>query len=285
MPSAATRVAAETLRLLPRKRMSRALGRIAALPASRAVLAQAIDLYARAYAVDLAEAEVPPGGFATFDEFFTRRLKPGARPVEGGEETLVSPADGLVEDVGPIEVGARLHVKGREYEVGELLGDPADAARFEGGSFVVVYLSPRDYHRVHTPRAGTVSWLRYLPGTLWPVFPAATRKVEGLFGRNERLVFRIDTDLGPILQVMVGAFGVGRMTTVVSDITTNTDGLPADRALTPAPSLDRCAELGRFELGSTVILLLEPGKVEWTVQPGDPVRLGRPIARVLPTRT
>ena len=151
MPSAATRVAAETLRLLPRKRLSRALGRIAASSAPSPALRRAIEIYVRAYNVDLSEAELPPGGFRTFDEFFTRRLKAGARPIEGDEHTLVSPADGRVEDVGPIEPGAIVRVKGQEYGVGDLLGDPAGAERFTGGWFTVVYLSPRDYHRVHAP--------------------------------------------------------------------------------------------------------------------------------------
>ncbi|MCK6503739.1 archaetidylserine decarboxylase [Myxococcota bacterium] len=278
------------LSVVPKNPVARLMGRTARLRLPGWLHRAVVGWFVRKYRVDLSECQGQLQDFPTLADLFVRPLRPGVRPIDPRPEVLVSPVDARVHTLGTVAGGRFAQADGIDASVAELVGpggvDAApDARRYEGGSYAILYLSPRDYHRVHTPRAGTVSWLRYLPGTLWPVFPAATRKVEGLFGRNERLVFRIDTDLGPILQVMVGAFGVGRMTTVVSDITTNTDGLPADRALTPAPSLDRCAELGRFELGSTVILLLEPGKVEWTVQPGDPVRLGRPIARVLPTRT
>lgn len=283
MPSAATRVAAETLRLLPRKRMSRALGRIAAFPASRAVIAQAIDLYARAYDVDLDEAEVPPGGFSTFDEFFTRRLKPGSRPVEGGEETLVSPADGLVEDVGPIELGARLHVKGREYEVGELLGDPADAARFEGGSFVVVYLSPRDYHRVHAAVRGPVEAVRHVGGTLLPVNRFGVESYPRLFARNERVaVFQRSEAHGEVATVLVGAIGVGRISLAFDPtVMTNVGRGPTTLRYPPesAPLLERGDELGTFHLGSTVVLLTtREHPLSLRLAAGDRARMGQAMA-------
>lgn len=283
MSSAASRVAAETLRLLPRKRMSRALGRIAALPASRAVLSQAIDLYVRAYDVDLAEAEIPPGGFATFDEFFTRRLKPGARPIEGDEDTLVSPADGLVEDVGPIEPGARLHVKGQEYEVGELLGDPADAARFEGGTFVVVYLSPRDYHRVHAGVRGPVTTVRHVGGTLLPVNRFGVESYPRLFARNERVaIFQRSEAHGEVATILVGAIGVGRIGVAFDPtIMTNVGRGPTTQRYHPdhAPLLERGDELGAFHLGSTVVVLTtrEP-PLSFRLQAGDRARMGQAMA-------
>src|SRR5690606_31395787 len=283
MPSAATRVAAETLRLLPRKRMSRALGRMAALPASRAILAQAIDLYVRAYGVDRGEAEIPPVGFATFVEFFTRRLKPGARPIEGGEETLVSPADGLVEDVGPIEPSARLRVKGQEYEVGELLGDPADAARFEGGVFAVVYLSPRDYHRVHAPVRGPVRAVRHVGGTLFPVNRFGVRSYPRLFARNERVaVFQESEAHGEVATILVGAIGVGRISLAFDPtIMTNVGRGPTTQRYhtAHAPALARGDELGTFHLGSTVVLLTGPDRpLSMLVRAGDRVRVGQAMA-------
>jgi phosphatidylserine decarboxylase len=163
--------------------------------------------------------------------------------------------------------------------VAALLGISAEEARrYEGGPFAVLYLCPTDYHRVHVPLESQISTWRYQPGTLWPVFPTATRKVEELFANNERLVFDLDTDFGRIGQVMVGAFGVGRMTTVLGPGATNDSGGFA-RSEARSTRLERGAELGRFELGSTVILVGEPGRFEWIIQPGEPVRLGRPIAR------
>lgn len=283
MPSAATRLAAETLRLLPRKRMSRALGRVAAFPAGRSLLAQAIELYVRAYDVDLAEAEVPPGGFATFDEFFTRRLKPGMRPIEGGEETLVSPSDGRVEDLGPVERGALLRVKGQEYEVGELLGDPADAERFEGGSFVVVYLSPRDYHRVHAPVRGPVTTVRHVGGTLLPVNPFGVENYPRLFARNERVaIFQRSEAHGEIATILVGAIGVGRISVAFDPtIMTNVGRGPTTVRYpeSAAPVLDRGDELGTFHLGSTVVVLTTAAHpLSFALQAGDRVRMGQAMA-------
>jgi phosphatidylserine decarboxylase len=132
---------------------------------------------------------------------------------------------------------------------------------------------------VHVPEGGTVAGYRYLPGQLWPVFPAATRKVPDLFGVNERLVFFLDTPFGRIAEVMIGAFGVGRMSTVVAPLVTNTRGAGEDVVLSPALPIGRGDEIGRFEMGSTVILLMEPGRVRWSLEPGQVVRLGQPIGR------
>lgn len=288
MPSAATRVAAETLRLLPRKRLSRALGRIASLSAAgavlpRAVLAQAIDLYVRAYDVDLSEAVVPPGGFRTFDEFFTRALVPGSRPIAGGEETLVSPADGLLEDAGPIERGAVLRVKGQAYEVGELLGDPADAKRFEGGRFAVIYLSPRDYHRVHAGVSGRVHTVRHVGGTLLPVNRFGVNNYPRLFARNERVaVFQDSERHGEVATILVGAIGVGRISVAFDpSVMTNVGRGPTTLRCPPAsaPRLARGDELGTFHLGSTVVLLTGPiaGATSLCARPGDRVRVGEAL--------
>jgi phosphatidylserine decarboxylase len=283
MPSFATRVAAETFRLLPRKRLSRGLGALAAQPASRAVLQQAIDLYVKAYGVDLAEAEIPPGGFRTFDEFFTRALREGVRPLEGGEETLVSPADGRVEDRGPVEPGATIHVKGTDYTVGELLGDPRDGERFVGGRFAVVYLSPRDYHRVHAPVSGRVHQVRHVGGTLLPVNPFGVANYPKLFARNERVaVFQQSPTHGEVVTVLVGAVGVGRISLGFDpSIMTNVGRGPSTQRYDPtnAPVLARGDELGTFHLGSTTIVLTPPDHpVELKVAAGDRVRMGRALA-------
>lgn len=283
MPSFATRVAAETLRLLPRKRLSRGLGRLASQPAARAVVQQAIDLYVKAYDVDLSEAQIPPDGFRTFDEFFTRALLEGARPIAGGDETIASPADGRVEDLGPVEPGARIHVKGSEYTIGELLGDPRDGARFDGGTFAVVYLSPRDYHRVHAPVAGLVHTVRHVGGTLLPVNSFGVASYPKLFARNERVaVFQRSEALGEVVTIMVGAVGVGRISLAFDpSIMTNVGRGPTTQRYDSgdAPRLTRGGELGKFHLGSTAIVITGPEHpVELAVQAGDTVRMGSALA-------
>ena len=269
--------------MLPRKRLSRVIGRIAAFPPAQSILTQAIDAYARAYRVDLDEAEVPPGGFRTFDEFFTRRLKPGLRPVEGDDGTLVSPADGLLEDIGDIEHGSVLRVKGQSYEVGELLGDPADASRFAGGRFAVVYLSPRDYHRVHASVSGPVHSVRYVGGTLFPVNRFGVKSYPRLFARNERVVVFQESEIhGEVATILVGAIGVGRISVAFDpSVMTNVGRGPTTQRYHPehAPTLARGDELGTFHLGSTVVLLTGPDRpLSVLARAGDRVQVGRAMA-------
>jgi phosphatidylserine decarboxylase len=206
----ATRLAAETLRFLPRKQISRVIGRVASRTGQDALVARAIDMYVRAYAVDLSECEIPSGGFRTFNEFFTRPLKGGARPLDPDAGAILSPADGKVEDAGSIDERAALRIKGRRYELGELLGDPGEADRLAGGTFVVVYLSPRDYHRVHAPVSGEVRVGRHIGGTLYPVNRIGVEHVPGLFAKNERVVIAQRSErFGEVVTVMVAALVVG----------------------------------------------------------------------------
>ncbi len=281
MPSFATRVAAETLRWLPRKRLSRGIGRVASAAARRGVLRRAIDAYVRLYDVDLSDAQVPLDGFRTFDEFFTRPLVPGARPLEGGEETLVSPADGKIESSGAIEAGATFRVKGREYSVDELLGE--NGARFEGGRFAIVYLSPRDYHRVHAPVAGPVHTVRHVGGTLLPVNAFGVEAYPNLFARNERVVVFQRSEWGEVATVLVGAIGVGRISvsfdpTVMTNVGRAPTTLHYPRAT--APDLERGQEIGMFHLGSTAIVLTSSEvEAELLVHDGQVVRMGEALGR------
>lgn len=278
-----SRVAADLLRVLPRKRISRAIGRVADVRAPSALLSGAIDLYARALDVDLSEAAVPDGGFRSFDAFFTRSLKPGARPIDADPSVLVSPADGRLEDAGPIERGATLRVKGRLYDVAELLGDTADARAFDGGAFAVVYLSPRDYHRVHSPVTGSIETVRYVGGTLFPVNDIGVRHVDRLFARNERVaVVHRSERHGAVATILVGAVGVGRITiSFEPDVVTNRDRAPRTlRYGERGPRLERGDELGMFHLGSTVIVFVGPTvPLTFTRLPGDAVRVGEALAR------
>jgi phosphatidylserine decarboxylase len=205
--------------------------------------------------VNLDEAEFNLRGYASFDEFFTRRLRRGARPI--ASSAVVSPADGRLDQLGPVRAGGRIAVKATDYSVGELIGDEAEARRYENGSFCVVYLSPRDYHRVHSPVAGQLSLVRSLPGDLFPVNSIGERHVKDLFVRNQRVALAIDTErLGRVTVVMVGAIIVGRITVTALG---GSDTRPGVYPLEPAVRLQPGDEIGVFHLGSTAVLFLEPG--------------------------
>lgn len=242
-----------------------------------------IRRFAAAYGVDLSEAARGIGEFTSFNDFFTRELKPGARPLADAEQFILSPADGAVSQLGPVTGGRIIQAKGRDYAVAEILGcGPEEAARFEGGRFMTIYLSPKDYHRVHMPAAGTLAETTYIPGDLYSVNVATAAGVDRLFARNERLSCRFDGPDGHFASIMVGAMIVAGIDTVWPN---------AFRTHVTAPVHEDFAgqgrsfvagdEMGRFYLGSTVVLLFEPGRVAWhdDLKPGDPLRMGQAIAR------
>lgn len=260
------------LSLVPRNHGARAMGWLARTGASRL----ATGAFVRAYGVDLSEAEGSLADYPTLEALFTRRLRPGARPVDPDPDALVSPVDGTVAAVATTSRGRIEVAPGRDLAIADLLGEPVDGEL----DVAVLYLSPRDYHRVHVPREGTAVAWRYVPGTLWPVFPAAVRRVDGLFARNERLVFRFSDAAGPPWwAVMVGAFGVGRITSPLCAVTSNVGAAGSEAEITPARPVARGEELGTFHLGSTVVLAAPPGRWSWAIRPGDPARVGRVIAR------
>jgi phosphatidylserine decarboxylase len=236
-------------------------------------------LFARGFAVDVDEAEQPLAGYRTFEEFFTRRLKAGARPVAGGERAAVSPVDAVVAAVGLSEGGSLVQCKGRDYTLAALLDDLGDARLFAGGAYLTLYLAPRDYHRIHAPLAGAIDGYRYIPGHLFPVNGMAVRAVPNLFCVNERLITFLSTPLGRVAVVKVGATCVGRIRAAYDDVVTNAGRGPKRwRYAQPIP-IEKGAELGVFEMGSTVILLFEPGRIRlgsglW----GARVRMGQAIA-------
>lgn len=238
-----------------------------------------LDWYCRHYGVNMDEAAEPVESFPTIVDFFTRALKDGVRPVCPAEDSVVSPADAKVYAVGKILGGRLPQAQSMDYAVSDLL---AGDERFENGEFAVLYLSPKDYHRVHSARESEVLSYRYRRGALWPVFPAATRRVRDLFARNERLIVeQRSPGLGEFCCVLVGAFGVGRMRAVFTELTTNTSANSYDSVLEPTFKLGRGDELGRFEMGSTVVLVFPPGSVSWEVEAGVDVQVGQRIARVL----
>jgi len=261
-------------------RLSRNAGRLSEVPLPPTVIDGVVRAYCSAFRVSMDEVEIPPGGFRTFNDFFTRRLKPGSRDVEEDADTLVSPCDGRIMSVGTVRRGLALQAKGSTYPVARLLGDEALCARFEGGPYVTIYLSPRDYHRVHFPCDGEVVRSLHLPGCLYTVAPRAVDIVECLLCRNERLVTVMDTRFGTVAVTMVGAAGVGRISVsygpVVTNVGTNTGTTGFDP---PVPAL-KADDLGAFNVGSTVVMMLEPGNWEEpTPNPGDSVRMGQAVFR------
>jgi phosphatidylserine decarboxylase len=243
-----------------------------------------IDTVTRKFGVDLSEAAEPdPNAYPSFNAFFTRALKPGARVADPDPNALVMPADGHVSQCGDIVDGRIFQAKGQSYTAAELLGSEADAAPFADGVFATVYLSPRDYHRVHMPWTGTLRETVHVPGRLFSVGTDAVASVPRVFARNERLVCHFDTDFGPMVQVMVGALLVSGVETVWSGVEIPTYGDRVTRKDYRGKGivLDRFAEMARFNYGSTVIVLLPKGVA--TLDPAlgaeTPVRLGQRLAR------
>jgi phosphatidylserine decarboxylase len=239
------------------------------------------------YTVDMSDAqESDPYAFGSFNEFFTRALKDGARPIASGANAIACPVDGQVSEAGAIERDLLLQAKGRRYRLTELLASQPWASRFEGGAFATIYLAPFNYHRVHMPLRGELRHTVFVPGRLFSVNAVTAQHVPRLFARNERVLTLFDTGdsgIGQFAVILVGALNVGSMATVwAGDIT------PAPRRVVtqvPAPptTLEKGAELGRFNMGSTVILLFEPGRVRWQpdVRAGTRVRLGQPLGTLL----
>lgn len=268
--------------VLPQHALSRLAGSLAASE-SPWLRDRLIRRFVAAYSVDLSEAERGIGQFKSFNDFFTRELKPGARPLADPREFILSPADGAISQLGPITGGRIVQAKGRDYSVAELLGSGAnEAARFEGGRFMTVYLSPKDYHRVHMPAAGTLAATNYIPGDLYSVNVATAGGVNRLFARNERLSCRFDGPDGHFASVMVGAMIVAGIDTVWPNAFRTHASSPVHESFAGAGHKFAAGdEMGRFYLGSTVVLLFEPGRVEWldALKPGDPLRMGQAIAR------
>jgi len=267
------------MRLLPRSALSTVVGKLTRAPAPASFHQAFMRFFAKRYAVALEDAEGSVADYPTFAQFFTRRLKPGLRPIDSSPGIVISPVDGAVSEAGTITNGACLQAKGITFPVGKLLGDEARVAAFEGGAYATLYLSPRDYHRIHTPLEGTIDGYTYLPGEFWPVNPASVRNVDALFAVNERLVTWMTTPLGTCAVVAVGATCVSRIHASYDAIVTHT-GQPSKSHRYDRPiAVERGAELGMFEMGSTVILLFEKGRVRWdeSLKPFAPVQMGRRI--------
>jgi phosphatidylserine decarboxylase len=250
--------------------------------------------FARAVGANLDEVELPLGGYPSFGDFFARRLRHGAREVDRSPLAIISPCDGMLAARGTAARGSLVQAKGRLYQLAELLADEGLAAALTGGPYATIYLSPRDYHRVHAPADARVVGYDYLPGALWPVNPRVAARRDGLFARNERVVIRMHAGgLGPIALVMVGASGVGNIRLAPALCSPGSSAAPAlgaDSAAWRAArearrveladvTVSRGDELAAFRLGSTVVLVFEAGRVELAGELGQVVRFGQSIGR------
>ena len=270
--------------LLPKKLVTQLAGRFASAELG-GVTQAAISRFVAHYGVDMSEAAEPDiTRYASFNDFFTRALRAGARPLADAD--YVCPVDGAISQFGAIERDQIFQAKGHHYSTCALLaGDAALAAEFENGQFATIYLSPKDYHRIHMPCAGRLLRMVYVPGDLFSVNPTTVRGVPGLFARNERVVCVFDTARGPFVLVLVGATIVGSMATVWHGVVN--PPRPGeikrwDYADKPV-ELAKGAEMGRFLLGSTVVLLWPKGTLkfnpDWT--PGGAVRMGQMMGKAL----
>ena len=270
---------------LPHRALS-SLARKLAYSSNPAISQRLIDTVVAKFGVDLSEAAEPdPRAYPTFNAFFTRALKPGARTPDPDPRALLMPADGRISQCGNIDNGRIFQAKGQSFTAAELLGDETTAAPFANGLFATVYLSPRDDHRVHMPWTGILRETVHVPGRLFSVGPDAVRSVPRLFARNERLACHFDTDFGPMCVVMVGALLVSGVETVWGGVEIPPYGGPVTtkdyrgRGI----ALERFAEMARFNYGSTAIVLLPPGVAELAPQltAEMPVKLGQRLATIL----
>jgi phosphatidylserine decarboxylase len=267
--------------LLPKDAISAVVYRVAR--SERQWLARPlIGWFARTYAVDLSEAEHPDAGsYRTFNAFFTRALRGAARPVEGDRDTVVSPADGTLTQFGTIEADTLLQAKGRSYSLAALLGESGAAVdALRGGSYCTIYLAPHNYHRVHAPLGGVLERTRYIPGRRFSVSRATAAAIDRIFCRNERVACWFMTAAGPMVAVLVGALNVSSVSTFNRGEIAS--GVAREWREEPPVAVERGAEIGRFNLGSTVIVLFPPGAMRWDPRLADgmPVVMGMALGRV-----
>jgi phosphatidylserine decarboxylase len=293
VPRVRSRAMLRVLARLPQGVLSRAFGRVADVPLPRTLRGPILGAFARAVGADPAEAELPIAEYPSLNRFFTRRLRPGARAWPGDPRVAACPVDGAAGQMGDIRRGRLIQAKGRDYSLAELLDDGDEWRRFDGGRFLTVYLSPKDYHRIHSPCDGAIPRARHVPGALLPVNVPAVAHVPSLFARNERLLCYIDGPLGRVALVAVGAYNVGRISAAFdpewnappgkSEWVTNRGGVaPATKTYDPPVPVEQGDEVMTFHLGSTIVLVFEPGRValDASLTPGGKVRLGQAVGRL-----
>ena len=277
MQALVDRIKSWPLYLLPHHLVSRVVYKLTRIE-SRFVPA-AIRQFAKLFDINLAEAShSEPDHYKTFNQFFTRTLKDGAREISSAAHQFCSPVDGRVSQLGAINDGTIVQAKGHSFTVADLLGArPEDVSPFTNGSFATLYLSPRDYHRIHMPLSGDLCSMHYIPGRLFSVAPHTVRVVPRLFARNERVVTIFNTDAGKVAMVLVGAINVAAIETVWAGLITpptQTQIIYKDYEASSC-KLQKGEEMGRFNMGSTVILLMQNGSFRADLNAGDPVQMGQ----------
>ncbi len=273
---------------MPKHFISRMVGKLAAAKAGGLTTAL-IKLFIKQYKIDMSEAKYPdPAHYKTFNEFFTRPLKEGIRPLAEESDIIAHPVDGAISQLGDVVDGQIIQAKGHDYSLQALLGGKEeDTAPFLGGKFATIYLAPKDYHRIHMPVDGTLSKMIYVPGDLFSVNPLTAQNVPNLFARNERVVAIFETEIGPLAMVLVGATIVASIETIWAGTVTPPAGkdvfswnypTTGDNAIT----LKKGEEMGRFKLGSTVILAWGANQAEFLSDqhPETVTRMGTPFAKV-----
>jgi len=278
------RLAARLQHLVPRYWATRLVWRLARVRRPD-VKDWLIRRFVRLFDVDTSDAALPvPAGFETFNDFFTRELAAGARPVDPDPAVLVSPADGTVSQAGRLVDDTMLQAKGCSYRVDDLLlTDLETAAHFAGGAYATIYLAPYNYHRVHAPFTGELRAIHYIPGELFSVNAATAAVIPGLFHRNERLVMHFEAGFGPAAVILVGAVNVGSISTPwTGEIRPRRKGVVDVLPIAvDAARVGKGDLLGWFNMGSTVIVLTPPGACDWLSElgPGAIVRMGQAIGR------
>jgi len=268
--------------ILPQQGVTRLVGWLAASN-NKFIKGLFIRFFLSRFNIDMTEASIEdPDAYATFNDFFTRALKKGIRPIDDDPKIIISPVDGEVSQAGKIINGEIFQAKGHHYTLANLLGNESDFIKpYLNGNFATLYLSPKDYHRIHMPVDAELSAMTYVPGRLFSVNHATARTIPGLFARNERIIAHFNTEFGPLAMVLVGATIVGSIETVWSGVVTPPTG-PAVKTWHYGKDqhiFNRGDEMGRFLLGSTVILLFGKDQVNWVDQcsAGVPVKMGQAL--------
>jgi len=267
------------LRYIPKNHLSRLVGRLVHARLPQPLSRRLVSWFARTYQIDVDEAGQDLDRYPSIGHFFTRDLREGLRPIESD---LVSPVDGVLRNFGTVRDGRLEQIKGKTYTVARFLGDEELAARFLDGSYFNLYLSPQDYHHIHTPVGGQIIRSVHIPGMLWPVNDWSLANVDELFSINERVVTYIESSYGLVAVVMIGATNVGKISVVYDDFISNAASVdrPVVRPYAPPIPIEVGARLGTFHMGSSVVMLLEPGRLDLDrvrLETGKKVRYGAAV--------